>query len=256
MLALGDRERRRLLAPLAVFVALLLGWAVAATRAPPILLPSPAVVADTILAEPGTFAEATAVSAVTAFGGLVLGAVVGLTLAFVSVGSTPGRAVVEPAVVGFRIAPLTAVAPLVFLWFGTGIGVRVVLVSLMTTFPVTVASIDGLRSTPQAYLDLLESVGASGRLAFLAVRLPAALPSVFAGLKLGAALSVTGTIVAELLTLRRGLGARVWEAGRFVRTAELFAYLVVIAVFGVVFYGAAALLEQRISRRWGLDADE
>lgn len=247
--------RRRLLPPVAVFVALLLGWVGAAAGAPPILLPSPGVVLETILLDTQQFVEATAVSAITAFGGLLLGSCIGLTLAFVSVGSTPGRAVVEPAVVGFRIAPLTAVAPLVFLWFGTGIPVRMALVSLMTTFPVTVASIDGLQATPRAYLDLLASVGVSDRRAFVSVRLPAALPSVFAGLKLGAALSVTGTIVAELLTLRRGLGARVWDAGRYARTAELFAYLAVIALFGIAFYGAAALLEQRISRRWGIDVE-
>lgn len=250
-----DRRLRRALPPLAVFVAALTGWTVAAANAPPILLPAPAAVAGRVAAEPGVFLEATAVSAITAFGGLVVGAAVGIVLAFVSVGSAPGRAVVEPTVVGFRIAPLTAVAPLVFLWFGRGIPVRMVLVSLMTTFPVTVASIDGLRSTPQAYLDLLDSVGASDWRTFRAVRLPAALPSVFAGVKLGAALSVTGTIVAELLTLRGGLGAGVWDAGRFARTGELFAYLAVIAVFGVAFYGAAALLERVVGRRWGIDAD-
>lgn len=250
----GDRLRERLTPPLAVFVLALVGWTVAAADAPPILLPSPAAVLEAFLAEPGAFADAIAVSAVTAAGGLALGAAVGLALAFVSVGSTPGRAVVEPAVVGFRIAPLTAIAPLVFLWFGTGIPVRIVLVSVMTTFPVTVASIDGLRSTPRSYLDLLGSVGASEWQTFRTVRLPAALPSVFAGLKLAAALSVTGTIVAELLTLRGGLGGGVWDAGRYARTAELFAYLFVIALFGVLFYGAAALAEQYATRRWGIDA--
>jgi ABC-type nitrate/sulfonate/bicarbonate transport system permease component len=249
----GDRLRDRLTPPLVVFVVTLAGWAVASRSAPPILLPSPPAVLTAFLAEPGVFAHATAVSAVTAAGGLALGAVVGLSLAFISVGSAPGRAVVEPAVVGFRIAPLTAIAPLVFLWFGTGVTVRMALVSVMTTFPVTVASIDGLRSTPRAYLDLLDSVGASDSRTFVSVRLPAALPSVFAGLKLGAALSVTGTVVAELLTLDGGLGVGVWEAGRYARTAELFAYLFVIAGFGVAFYGAAALVEQYATRRWGID---
>jgi len=252
----GDRLRERLTPPLAVFVVLLLGWAVAATNTPSILLPSPTAVLDAFLAEPGAFAAATATSAITAAGGLAIGAAVGLTLAFVAVGSVPGRAVVEPAVVGFRIAPLTAIAPLVFLWFGTGLVVRMVLVSVMTTFPVTIASIDGLRSTPRPYLDLLASVGASDWETFRTVRLPAALPSVFAGLKLGAALSATGTIVAELLTLRGGLGAGIWDAGSYARTAELFAYLFVVAAFGVAFYGVAALAEKHAVRRWGIDAAE
>ncbi|MFW5911635.1 MAG: ABC transporter permease [Halolamina sp.] len=256
MSATGDPFRERLAPPAAVFFVLLVGWVVAATGAPPILLPSPAAVVAELLAAPTAYARATAVSAGTAFGGLVVGATVGLVLAFVSVGSAPGRAVVEPTVVAFRIAPLTAIAPLVLLWFGTGFAVRMVLVALMTTFPVTVASIDGLRSTPRPYLDLLGSVGASDWETFRTVRIPAALPSVFAGLKLGAALSVTGTVVAELLTLRGGLGVGVWEAGRFVRTAELFAFLLLIAVFGVSFYGATALAETYATRRWGIVTGE
>lgn len=252
----NDRLRDRLTPPFAVFVLALVAWSVAAAGVPPILLPSPAAVLNALLSEPGTFTEATAVSAVTAAGGLALGAAVGLVLAFISVNSAPGRAVVEPAVVGFRVAPLTAIAPIVFLWFGTGIPVRIVLVAVMTTFPVTVASIDGLRSTPRAYLDLLGSVGASEWQTFRTVRLPAALPSVFAGLKLGAALSVTGTIVAELLTLRGGLGGGVWDAGQYARTAELFAYLFVIAAFGVLFYGGTALVETYATRRWGIDGNE
>lgn len=243
----------RLGPPAAVFVLLLVGWRVAAAGTPPILLPEPAAVIGAVLAEPATFARATGISAVTAAGGLLLGTAFGLGLAFVAVDSVPGRAVVEPLVVAFRIAPLTAVAPLLLLWFGTGVAVRVLLVALMTTFPVTIASIDGLASTPRRYLDLVDSVGASGWQAFRTIRVPAALPSVFAGVKLGAALAVTGTVVAELLTLRGGLGVRVWEAGRFVRTAELFAYLLVIALFGVALYGLAATAERIAVRRWAIE---
>lgn len=247
-----DDVIERLTPPAVVFVALLVGWFVAAARTPAILLPAPTAVLHTVLSDPATFLRAGTVSAVTALVGLGLGVVLGLVFAFVAVSSEPGRAVIEPAVVGFRIAPLTAIAPLVLLWFGTGIAVRAVLVALMTTFPVTVASIDGLESTPREYLDLLDSVDASNRETFLAVRLPAALPSVFAGVKLAAALAVTGTVVAELLTLRGGLGAGIWEAGRLVRTAELFAYLLAVALFGVAFYGAAAAAERVVSRRWGI----
>ena len=252
-MAPSDRAIRRLTPPGAVFVCLLVGWFLAAARTPAILLPAPTAVLDAVLTDPTAFLQAGAVSAVTASGGLGLGVVAGLGLAFVAVGSEPGRAVIEPAVVGFRIAPLTAIAPLVLLWFGTGIAVRAILVALMTTFPITIASIDGLESTPRRYLDLLDSVGASRWERFRAVRIPAALPSVFAGVKLAAALAVTGTVGAELLTLRGGLGACVWYAGRIFRTAERFAYLMTVALFGVVFYGAAAGAEQVVIRRWGID---
>ena len=127
----------RLAPPAAVFVLLLAGWSVAAAGTPPILLPTPTAVIEAVLTEPTVFVRSTGVSAVTAAGGLLLGTALGLALAFVAVDSEPGRAVVEPLVVAFRIAPLTAIAPLLVLWFGTGIGVRVLLVALMTTFPVT-----------------------------------------------------------------------------------------------------------------------
>lgn len=240
--------------PLALLLVGLLAWSAAAATTPTVILPGPGAVLVALVSGAVPIGRATLVSAATAGVGLALGALVGLPLAFVSVHSTGGRAVVQPTVVALRIAPLTAVAPLVFLWFGTGLAVRAVLVATMTVFPVTIASVDGLRSTPPAYLDLVRSVGASPARAFLTVRVPAALPSVFAGLKLAAALAVTGTVVAELLTLRAGLGARIFEAGQFLDTPELFADLVALSVLGVCFYGTAALLERLTERRWGLES--
>lgn len=237
--------------PLAVLVAGLAAWqaAVVATGVPPVILPSPLDVAAAAGASAGTLLAAAAVTAATALLGLAAGVVVGLALALAMVASRPVGAVVQPYLVALRVAPLVAIGPLVFLWIGAGIPARALLVATLTTFPVAIGSLEGLRATPEPYLDLLRSVGASRRARLLRVRLPAAAPSVFAGVKLAAALSVIGTVVAEFLTLRAGLGYRVFEASTALATARMFAALVGLALLGLAFYGTAALIERRFPWR-------
>jgi len=232
--------------PLAVLVALLAAWqaGVVATGLPAVLLPSPAAVLAAGVAAGPTLLGAAAVTAVTAALGLAGGVVVGLALSFAMVASRAATAVVRPHLVALRVAPLVAVAPLVFLWVGSGVLARALLVSTLTVFPVAVASLDGLRSTPARYVDLMRSVDAPAGRTFLLVRVPAALPSVFAGVKLAAALSVIGAVVAEFLTLRAGLGYRVFDASTGLRTAEMFAALVALAGLGLAVY-AVPLAVQR-----------
>jgi ABC-type nitrate/sulfonate/bicarbonate transport system permease component len=234
--------------PALVLAGLLAGWeaVVAVTAFPPVVLPSPAAVLSAAVADRALLLGAAAVSALTAVLGVVLGGLVGLGLALVMVVSRAARATVQPYLVALRIAPLVAVAPLVFLWAGSGIGARALLVATLTVFPVALGGLDGLRSTPQAYLDLARSVDASPTATFLHVRLPAAGPSVFAGAKLAAALSVVGTVVAEFLTLRAGLGYRVFAAADALETARAYAALFALAALGLSLYGLVAALERHL----------
>jgi ABC-type nitrate/sulfonate/bicarbonate transport system permease component len=167
------------------------------------------------------------------------------------VASRPLARTVFPYVVALRIAPMIAIAPLLFLWFGRGIFIRAQLVTTLTVFPITIATVDGLRSTPSSYLALMQSVDASRAAVFLRVRVPAAAPSVFAGVKTAATLSVIGAVVAEFVTLDAGIGYRVFETAAFLQTTETFAALVVLAVLGNLFYLAPAILERAL---WDTEA--
>lgn len=233
-----------------VFTLLVVGWhvAVVVSGVPTVILPSPTTVFTVGIGAWPRLLEATAVSAATAGLGLFAGIVVGLSLAFLMVVSPGARAVVQPYLVALRIAPLVAIAPLVFLWAGSGLPSRALLVATLTVFPVALGGLDGLRSTPTAYLELMQSVDASATATFLYVRIPAALPSVLAGVKLAAALSVVGTVVAEFLTLRAGLGYRVFSAADALDTALMFAALFALVALGLAFYLAAAGLERVLGR--------
>lgn len=190
-----------------------------------------------------------AVTAATAGLGLLAGGVLGLLVAFGIVYSPTFGAIAYPYVLALRIVPVVAIAPLLFLWFGRHIPARALLVTSLTIFPVTIASLDGLRSVPREYIDIAKSVGASELRVFLSVRLPAAAPSVVAGFKLAGALSVIGAIIAEFVTLEAGLGYRIFYASTALRTERMFAALFVLAAVGIAFYTIPAMIATRLS--WG-----
>ena len=173
-----------------LFVVFVVGWQ-ALTHllgVPTVILPSPVDVVRTLAETLPTLLGDAAVTAATAALGLLGGTLLGLCFAFGMVTSRAVDAVVHPYVVALRIAPLVAIAPLLFLWFGRGVPARALLVTTLTVFPVTVSSLGGLRSVPVEYLDLGRSVAAPEWRLFVHVRVPAAAPSVFAGVKLAAAL--------------------------------------------------------------------
>jgi ABC-type nitrate/sulfonate/bicarbonate transport system permease component len=251
----SDGRLRRALAhvwpPTAVLVVVVgcWQWFVTASGVPSVILPAPGDVVAAWLAARGTLLSAAATTALTAGLGLAGGIVVGLALAFAMVGSRTAGAVLHPYLVALRIAPLIAIAPLVFLWIGDGLLARALLVTTMTVFPVAVASVDGLRAVPQEYTDLGRSVDAPPLRTFLRIRVPAAAPSVFAGVKLAAALAVVGTVVAEFLTLRAGIGYRLFDSAEYLRTSTTFAALATLVAVGLGFYLVPAAVERRLD--WG-----
>lgn len=250
----GGRLRRvlaRVWPPAVVFVVVVACWQwyVTVSNVPSVILPSPADVVTAWVAARGTLLSAAGVTALTAGLGLAGGVVVGLGLAFAMVGSRSAGAVLHPYLVALRIAPLIAIAPLVFLWIGDGLLSRALLVSTMTVFPVAVASVDGLRAVPREYTDLARSVDTPPLRTFLRVRVPAAAPSVFAGVKLAAALAVVGTVVAEFLTLRSGIGYQLFDSAEYLDTSGTFAALATLVVLGLGFYLVPAAVERRLD--WG-----
>lgn len=224
--------------PVGVLAALLVGWhgTVVAFDVPSIVLPTPIEVGRAIVDLSPTLLGDAYVTALTAGIGLFGGGLVGVALAFAMTYSRTAMRTVLPYVVALRIAPMIAIAPLLFLWFGRGIPARALLVATLTVFPITIATVDGLRDTPDRYLDLMQSVGASETRTFFHVRVPAAAPSVLAGFKIAATLSVIGAVVAEFVTLNAGLGYRVFHTAAYLRTAETYAALAVLSTLGIAFY--------------------
>lgn len=247
-----DDDIRRVIPPVLTLLSIILAWQAFVwwTAVPTIILPSPVEVVTAAVGMSSVLLADAAVTALTAALGLAIGIGVGLLLVFAMTYSTDAARVIHPYLVALRIAPTVAVAPLLFVWFGDGIPARALLTATLTVFPVAIASYDGLRSVPQQYLDLAQSVDSSPLVAFVRVRVPAAAPSVFAGVKLAAVLSVVGAVVAEFVALDAGLGYRVFYTATRLETARTYATLVALALLGLVFYLVPVAIERRID--WGL----
>jgi NitT/TauT family transport system permease protein len=149
-----------------------------------------------------------------------------------------------PLIVFLQIVPKIAIAPLFIIWFGFGFTPKVLLVFLLSFFPIVVSSIAGFKSLDPDVMDLARSTGAGEWLMFRKIRLPQALPGIFTGLKVGAALAATAAVVAEFVASNRGLGYLLLEYNGNLETAMVFAVVLVLSAIGLLVYYAVELLEK------------
>lgn len=161
----------------------------------------------------------------------------------------PLRRAFFPVFIITQTLPLVAIAPLVVLWFGFGLTPKIVLVALVTFFPMLVALVQGYDSTDSDIDALLASMGASRRRIFLAARLPSALPYFFAGFRISITYAVVGAIFAEYAGAVRGLGIYILNAKNNFRPDLVLAAVLVSATLTLCLFGATVLL-QRLAMPW------
>jgi ABC-type nitrate/sulfonate/bicarbonate transport system permease component len=142
-----------------------------------------------------------------------------------------------------------AIAPLLVLWFGFGLAPKVLMVVLVTFFPITVALLDGFAAASAEATDLLRSMGASRRQVFRHLRWPAALPSLFTGLRIGATYAVIGAVFGEYVGAYEGLGIWMQLSQNAFRTDLVFAAVLLTALLSVALFAAVRLAE-RLAIPW------
>lgn len=227
----GGRWRRGAGAVAAVlFILVLWQVAVVAFRPPAYLLPSPGAVARVLTRDAGQLAFHAWTTLGEMLAGLAAGAAAGILIALVLTRFPAVERFAMPAIVTTQTLPVFAIAPLVVIWFGFGIGSKVAMAALIIFFPIASAFHDGLKSTDATWLDLARSWGANPAQTLLRVRIPAALPSLSSGLKIAATLAPIGAIVGEWAGASGGLGYVMLQANARVQTDLVFACLIILAV--------------------------
>ena len=186
--------------------------------------------------------------------GFTLSVAVGVPLALAIVSSRVCERTVYPLLVASQVVPKVAIAPLFVVWFGFGMTSKVLIAFLIAVFPVVIDMVVGLRAIELEKLYVARSMGATPWQLFWKVRLPKALPSLFAGLKVSITLAVVGAIVGEFIAAERGIGRVLLNATGNMDTELLFAGIIVLTVIGVVLFLALDLLERwllpwHVSRR-------
>lgn len=166
------------------------------------------------------------------------------------------RAALYPHVVAFQLIPKIAVAPLFTLWFGIGSEGRLIFITFMAFFPILVSTVTGLASTPEPVLRLCRALRASPTQTLLQVRLPYALPHIFAGMKVSATMAMLGTVVAEFVTAQKGLGFLIMFGAAAGESAVVLASVGLLCVVGVTLFGLVALAEHVVRRKLGARGPE
>ena len=158
------------------------------------------------------------------------------------------RALLSPLLVSSQAIPVYALAPVLTLWFGFGMLPKILMTVLIIYFPITTAAYDGLRRTPQGYLDLARSMNSLPRNTLLRLRLPAALPAFASGLRVAVAIAPIGAVIGEWVGGSSGLGYLMTYANARTQTDLLFAALAVLVLITLTLDSATDRLLHRLIR--------
>lgn len=232
--------------PILVVIALLVIWE-AATRlfaVPVYLLPPPSLVALSLYENAALLTDHGWVTTVEILLGYGLSIVVGVPLAIGIFAWPPFARSVFPLLVSSQAIPKVAIAPLLLVWFGFTILPKVLIAFLIAFFPIVINTAVGLSSIETEKIHLARSMGFGVMRTFLKIRLPNALPSIFAGLKISITLAVVGAVVGEFVGGDAGLGYLLLVANGNLDTPLLFAGLIALTVLGVVMFTVVELIER------------
>ncbi|HWK68086.1 MAG TPA: ABC transporter permease [Rhizobiaceae bacterium] len=243
-------EARRFLTWLASAVLLLAFWQwyVVRFEVSPGVFPSPLAVWESLYANlaDGTFVGDLAVTMKEVLIGFFGGSILGFILALVISEFQSARTILYPYVIAFQAVPKTALAPMFLIWFGFGIESKVALVVSTVFFPVLINTLSGLERTDPDQLDMLRAYCGRRWRVFLRVKLPSAMPPLFAGLELAIVLAVIAAVVSEFLGAVGGLGYRILTFNTNLDMAGQFAALILLSITGFVLHAIIRQIGLRV----------
>lgn len=260
MFARGSRARRiaaAVLPPL-LFALFILGvWQIYVTAGDvkESTLPPPTDVAQALWDDRSMLIDNAWVTIKEILIGFAAAILLGVGLAVLIRSSRKVERAVYPWLVVSQMVPIPAIAPLLVIWTGFDMRPKVLVIMLVSFFPIAVNTIDGLRAAEPELLNLLKTLKANSWQRFRKAQLPAALPFMFSGLKVAAALSVIGAVFAEWVGASEGLGYLVLVLNNQTATTEMFAVIFTLALIGITLFLLVTLLE-RLLLPWYYESRE
>jgi len=190
-----------------------------------------------------------------ALAGFVIALAIGVTMAVLIAHSRFLAESLYPILVLSQVVPTIAIAPLLSIWFGPGEVTKLIVVFLITVFPIVVNTTAGLLQVDDDLLYVVKGLKASRWKIFVLIRLPNALPSLFAAMRISITLAVIGAVVAEFVAGSIGLGYVVFTGAANVNTRLVFAAVVLLGAMGIALFTAVKLL-QRVALPWAQGTKE
>jgi NitT/TauT family transport system permease protein len=232
-----------------LFLAIVLIWQVSV----PLLglsefvLPTPWAIGERMVKDAELLALHSSFTLMEVLAGFLAAVLLGVPLALAIFYSRVFENAVYPLLVALQTVPKIALAPLMVMYLGYGWWPKIALAFLISFFPIVISTVVGLQSLDKGLVNMVRSMGSSEWQTFFKVRLPAALPSIFGGLKVAVSLAVIGAIIGEYIAAERGLGYLQLQANSQFDTTLNFATVVTISLVGVLLFYAVAFVEAKVA---------
>ncbi|HCL78665.1 MAG TPA: ABC transporter permease [Synergistaceae bacterium] len=241
---------RRAAAPLAVTALFLLAWEVLCRwrGIPAYLLPAPSRIAAVLVREAPLLARHGLVTGAEILLGIALSLAVAVPLSILMFFSSSMERGLSPLLVASQAIPAFAAAPLLIVWFGYGMGSKVVMAAVIIFFPLAVTLLQGFKSCDPDLVTLFSAMGADFRTTFRLLYWPWALPYFFAGLRVSVSVATIGAVIGEWVGSQKGLGFLMMQGNARLRVDLVFAAIVVLSLVGLGLWHAVSLVERRTVR--------
>jgi putative hydroxymethylpyrimidine transport system permease protein len=238
---------RRTIAPAVLLLALIGLWElyVDLHGVDTLILPAPHAIAAALFTDRSTLWSNFLVTAQEVVFGIGVGVGAALAMAVLIHFSQIARRAVYPLLIASQAVPIPILAPVLVLWLGFGIGPKVVVIALVSFFPIVVTTLAALATVDPSLLKLMRTFDASRLRTFRHVEMPSALPGVVTGAKLAAVFSVIGAVLGEEAGASHGLGYLLTIASSNYEMAEAFAAVAILSAFAIALFLALSVFERR-----------
>jgi NitT/TauT family transport system permease protein len=252
-----SKHATHFLYPLAGTLIIVLAWHyyVVLFHVPVVVLPTPLQVLQAMVQESRALIEDGWITALECIYGFALAMVIGIPIAVTMTYSRIANQMFYPLLVASQSIPKVAIAPILLVWFGTGLQSKLAMAFVIAFFPVVVDTATGLRSTSPELLELARSLQCSRLQTFFKIQLPSALPSIFSGAKIAVTLAVIGAVIGEFIGSNEGLGNLLLTANSQLNTPLVWAALIVLSALGMALYGGVVVAE-KILMPWAVDSSQ
>ncbi len=239
-----------ILTSLAILIAFLAiwEWLPGALNVPPYIIPTASSVYEEFfrMIETDRLFYHMAITSGEVVVGFILGSLLGVFIGYVLGISPKAEFILSPYILALQIAPKVAFAPLFILWFGYTVYPKILVAILIVFFPIMVNVLSAVQTVDRDLINLVRTFNASRWQIFRIIEFPAAMPSLFSGLRIGATLAVIGVLVGELVGGNMGLGFLLVYGEGAGNTAMVFVTIIMLTFIGIVAYLAVILAEKRI----------
>lgn len=234
------------LPPVVTTIVLVIVWEVlvTVTETPAYIIPAPSRIWDALFSTNTNLAWHTMLTGFESIAGFAIGSLLGALLGIVFAYSRFVSRSLMPYVIASNTIPVVAVAPIIMLWFGSGLGSKIAVTAFLSFFPLALNMMKGLQSYDRTVMEVFHVAAATPAQRFFKMRLPSALPYIFVGLKLNVTFSVIGAIVSEFVQADRGLGFVIMTAYRTLNMPRLWAAMLASALLGILLFVLVAAAER------------